>query len=131
MEKQPDDAKLISKIELIKWLYRKGWKKDDVLVLFDFIDWVITLPEPYDRQFCEKIEVLEENIKMQYVNTFERHCIKKGEIAMLVRQLERKFKEVPDSYRLRIENADVETLLVWGDRVLDVDDLEEIFKANN
>jgi len=139
--KQPHDAKLTSKVGLIQWLYRKGWKRDNVTVLFNFIDWVIALPESYEEKFREEIEMLEGEMKVQYINTFERHGIKKGieqgidlgiqkgEGTILLRLLQRKFKKVPDVYRERIEQADAETLLAWGDRFLESEDLEEIFKA--
>jgi len=46
---------------------------------------------------------------------------------MLLRQLSRKFNPLPVSAHQRIAAADAETLLVWGDRVLDAKCLEEIW----
>lgn len=68
-------------------------------------------------------------MNMAYVTSWERHGIKQGEITMLLQQLQHKFKMVPDSYRQKIEQADSETLLLWGNRILDNNNLEEIFKA--
>ena len=76
---------------------------------------------------------------MNYVTSFERIGIKKGiqlgikqgiqlgEGALLIRQLEHKFKTVPDHYRGQIEQAKSNDLLKWGERVLDCQNLEEIF----
>ena len=50
-----------------------------------------------------------------------------GEAALLLRLLERKFPPLPDSARERIATADAETLLVWGERVLDANKLEEVW----
>ena len=50
-----------------------------------------------------------------------------GEAAMLLRQLERKFHTLPESVRQRIASADAETLLVWGERVLDANSLDEVW----
>ena len=50
-----------------------------------------------------------------------------GEAAMLLRQLERKFHTLPESARQRIAAADAETLLVWGERVLDAKSLDEVW----
>ena len=46
---------------------------------------------------------------------------------MLLKLLERKFHAVPESARKRIEAADAETLLVWGERVLDANSLDEVW----
>ena len=50
-----------------------------------------------------------------------------GEAAMLLRLLERKFNPMPESARQRVASADAETLLVWGERVLDANSLDEIW----
>ena len=50
-----------------------------------------------------------------------------GEAALLLRQLERKFPPLPESARQRIATADAETLLVWGERVLDANSLDEVW----
>jgi len=50
-----------------------------------------------------------------------------GEAAMLLRQLSRKINPPPESARQRIATADAETLLVWGERVMDAKCLEEIW----
>ena len=45
----------------------------------------------------------------------------------LLRLLERKFHSLPESARQRIAAADAETLLVWGERVLDAKSLDEVW----
>ena len=51
-----------------------------------------------------------------------------GEAAMLLRLLERKFHPLPESARQRVAAAaDAETLLVWGERVLDAKSLDEVW----
>jgi len=50
-----------------------------------------------------------------------------GEAAVLLRQMERKFRPLPDSARQRIASADAETLLVWAERVLDANSLDEVW----
>lgn len=53
--------------------------------------------------------------------------INQGESEMLVRQLKRRFYEVPANYLTKIKQANGETLLLWGERVLDAKTLEEVF----
>ncbi len=57
----------------------------------------------------------------------EQIGIRKGEIAVLRRQLERKFGELPRETIERLERADVDLLLEWSDRILTAAKLDEIF----
>jgi predicted transposase/invertase (TIGR01784 family) len=73
---------------------------------------------------------------MTIAQEFEQHGqqkglrlgIHQGEATMMMRQLTRRFKQVPKSYLQLIEQADAETLLVWGERILEAETLEDIFK---
>ena len=48
---------------------------------------------------------------------------------MLLRQLTRKFGAIDESIRARVLGADAEQLLVWGERVLSAETLEDVFEA--
>ena len=50
-----------------------------------------------------------------------------GEAAVLLRQMERKFRPLPESARQRIASADAETLLVWAERILDANSVDEVW----
>jgi hypothetical protein len=52
--------------------------------------------------------------------------LQRGEAQMLLRLLARKFGAVPEGVRRRIKGADAETLLVWSERVLTAERLEEV-----
>ena len=53
----------------------------------------------------------------------------KGEAELLLRQLQRKFGPLSESLRQRIEGADTDTLLLWAERVLTAETLQEVFTA--
>lgn len=53
--------------------------------------------------------------------------VRQGEAALLARLLERKFGPLSAGARRRIDAADAETLLVWGERVLSAGSLAEVF----
>ncbi len=42
--------------------------------------------------------------------------------------LKRRFNKIPESYMIRIQQADAETLLLWGEKILDANALEEVFE---
>ncbi|MGZ8217391.1 DUF2887 domain-containing protein [Methylomagnum sp.] len=53
----------------------------------------------------------------------------KGEAALLCRLLERKFGPLPATVTQRLASADAETLLIWGERVLDAQRLDDIWNG--
>ena len=57
----------------------------------------------------------------------EQIGIRKGQLAMLRRQLEHKFGKLPREAIERLERADVDLLLEWSDRVLTAAKLDDIF----
>jgi hypothetical protein len=72
------------------------------------------------------------------VSTIAEQWIEEGEARgrglggaeFLLHQLERRFGSVPEPYRDRIDNADPDTLFVWGDRLLTARSLQEVFEDN-
>jgi hypothetical protein len=135
-----DKVRLQTKLDLTKRLYRKGYTKEQVLKLYLFIDWLLHLPEALEIEYKEEVYQLEAAQKMAYISTIERFGIKKGiqqgirqgiqqgEQELLLRLLQRKFNKLPESYCQKLAEADTETLLLWGERILDAKKLEDIFK---
>ncbi len=66
------------KLCLCKGLYSRGYSREDVLLLFDFIDWMMRLPEAAEELFLEEINTFEEEGKMRYINCAERKGIREG-----------------------------------------------------
>jgi flagellar biosynthesis/type III secretory pathway protein FliH len=56
-----------------------------------------------------------------------RAGLREGEAQMLARLLERKFGPVSPEVRERLKVADAEELLVWGERLLTAQRLDEVF----
>ena len=76
--KKDDPDRLIWKRRLVRMLYERGYSKEDILNLYRFIDWVISLPEDLEIQFHEEVINLEKEQKMPYITTAERIGLKKG-----------------------------------------------------
>jgi hypothetical protein len=66
------------KLHLCKSLYSRGYSRNDVLLLFGFIDWLMTLPEEAEELFLSEMQAFEEERKMPYITSAERIGIKKG-----------------------------------------------------
>ncbi|MBN2373818.1 hypothetical protein JXL19_08525 [bacterium] len=67
------------KVSLVKRLYGKGYKKEDILLLYKFIDWLIFLPDKENERFHEEVTRYEEEKKMPYITTAEKIGVEKGE----------------------------------------------------
>ena len=72
------DSRLKWKLSLVKRLYERGYQREDILKLFRFIDWIMTLPEYLENRFSDDMYKYEEDMKMPYVTSIERMGIKKG-----------------------------------------------------
>lgn len=66
------------KLSLVKGLYERGFRREDILELFRFIDWLMALPENLERRFSEEIMRYEEEKQMPYITSIEQIGIEKG-----------------------------------------------------
>jgi len=66
------------KLAITRRLYEKGYGRSDVINLFGFIDWVMSLPEELEQQFWQEVRNLEEEKRMPYITSVERIGIQKG-----------------------------------------------------
>ncbi|MBW2708002.1 MAG: hypothetical protein JRD04_01750, partial [Deltaproteobacteria bacterium] len=76
--KDDNEQRYLWKLILIKRLYRLGYDKTDVIWLFQFIDWVMCLPEELEKGLWTEIQKYEEETKMEYVSSVERIGFRKG-----------------------------------------------------
>lgn len=59
-------------------LYERGYSRDTVRGLYQFIDWVLDLPEDLEELYCEEIAKEEEVKVMPHITSMERIGMKKG-----------------------------------------------------
>jgi hypothetical protein len=62
----------------VRKLYEQGHKKEDVIRLFHFIDWLMALPEYMEEDFWQEIGEYEEEKKVRYVTSVERIGFRRG-----------------------------------------------------
>jgi hypothetical protein len=88
------DQRKAWKFRLTRGLYEKGYDRQEILDLYRFIDWILTLPEAVEREFWQELQVFEEERKMTYVTNVERFGIEKGVIqgerSLILRLLSRR-----------------------------------------
>jgi hypothetical protein len=115
------------KIRLVRELYERGMSRADVLELFRIIDWMMDLPKPLALLFEQEVERIEQEKRMPYVTSIERHAEQRGRVEMLLRALERQFHvAVPDDLATLIRGTtDVAVLERWLDLVFEAKSLDE------
>ena len=123
------------KFRLTRMLYERGYEKQDIIDLYCFIDWLLVLPEDLEKEFIQELCALEKENTMQYVSSIERLGFKKGkqqgmlqgESTMLFRLMERKFGHVSEEVKQKIEAADSDALLEWGEKILSASTIDAVF----
>jgi hypothetical protein len=132
------------KLSLIRRLYERGYRKEDILELFRFIDWVLQLPQEQEERLWQELNDFEARRNMQYVTSVERIGFEKGkqegfqegrqeglqlgEMTVIKRLIIRRFGEAPAWVEERLAKATVEELEQWAERILDASSLEDVFK---
>jgi hypothetical protein len=79
------------KLALVRRLYEKEFSREEVLNLFAFVDWMLTLPLELEREFEVEVLELEEEQRMKYVTSFERNARKESLLKGIEVSLELKF----------------------------------------
>jgi hypothetical protein len=64
---------------------------EDVRRLFDFIDWVLELPEPMVDPFWDEIDAYQQEKRMPYMSTLDRIAMKQGLLRGIEVALDLKF----------------------------------------
>ena len=125
------EGRLGWKIRLVRHLYGGGWKRQDVLELFRFIDWLLALPAGLATQFRDELKELETEKDMRYVTSIERmgreEGFLQGEASVIKRLLKRRFERLPDWVEERLDGASRDELEGWADRVIEAKALEDVF----
>lgn len=103
-----------AKLGLIRRLYERGYDRERVLSLFRFIDWLLALPPEIEARVLREVEAIEEERKMPYITSVERHGLEQGRVESQLngkRQALRltaraRFGEVPEALEQRVMAAD-------------------------
>jgi len=66
------------KFYLARRLYERGYKREDIILLLKFIDWIMRLPRDLENSFWQEVYKYEEEKKMPYMLSMERSALEKG-----------------------------------------------------
>ncbi len=134
--KNSQKSRMLSKYDLTKWLYSHKWEKANVINLLRFLEEVLVLNKSYTLEYINQVKQLEQEMKVSYTTTTEKmwlqqgicQGIQHGEAHLLTNLLRVKFKNIPQEYINRINNADANSLEQWGINFVFATSLDEVFK---
>ncbi|MFM9964729.1 MAG: cytosolic protein [Planctomycetaceae bacterium] len=73
------NSRLRWKTQLVRFLFERGWTRQDILELFRLIDWLMVLPDELKRTFDADLVAFEKEKQMPYITDFERCAIERGQ----------------------------------------------------
>ncbi len=136
-------ARKETKLVLIRLLYERGYRREQIQRLFNLIDWMIQLPPGLEPDFLQAVYAIEEEKQMPYINTAERLGMEKGreegrqkgreegrqegEALALQRVLTKRFGAIPAPITEQISSASQPQLEQWLDLALEAERLEQVF----
>jgi hypothetical protein len=108
------------KLFLTRQLYEKGYQREDILNLFQVIDWIMQLPQDLEQEFWQAIEEYEAERHMPYITSVERIGVAQGTLKgrrdAVMEVLETRFGTVP------------QTIVDGLERITDVDLLKTLLR---
>lgn len=118
------------KLALVQRLYSMEFEEQDILNLFAFLDWMLTLPLDLEAEFRQEVKQLEVRQAMKYVTSVERSGIEIGKkehaLSIIVRQLNRRVGNVDDTIVNRLRGFSVEELDTLGEALLDFTSMADL-----
>ncbi|MGF1674362.1 MAG: DUF4351 domain-containing protein [Rivularia sp. (in: cyanobacteria)] len=122
------------KFSLIRRLYEQGWQERDIRNLYRFIDWVMMLPRTLEAEFWQEFKEFEQERRMSYITTGERIGYERGEQEgrrkqaqnLVLRQLQKRFGELPQPVREQVQSLSTNQLESLGEALLDFAKLDDL-----
>ncbi|KYC36707.1 hypothetical protein WA1_44310 [Scytonema hofmannii PCC 7110] len=118
------------KLALVQRLYSMEFEEQDILNLFAFLDWMLTLPLDLEAEFRQEVKQLEVRQAMKYVTSVERSGIETGKkehaLSLIVRLLNRRVGNVDDTIVNRLRGLSVEELDTLGEALLDFTSMADL-----
>ena len=114
------------KFSLIRRLYEQGWLERDIRNLYRFIDWVMILPKALEADFWQEFKLFEQERTMSYITTGERIGYERGQLELVLRQLQKRVGELPQEVRERIQSLSLNQLEALGEALLDFTGLADL-----
>ena len=135
METKNDPAdRLTWKWTLVRSLYERGFDKEDVRLLFKFIDWMMDLPPALEKILDDDLTNYQEKAKMPYVSFSERvaaHRLHQGIEATLDVKFGEEGIQLMPEIREIIDHDKLESILHAIKPAKTLDELRSLWQDND
>lgn len=119
--------RLVWKRKLIFDLYRRGFTREQIINLFRFIEWIMTLPPKMEQRLQQEIYDYEESKKMPFLARFEREAEQRGlergeergKRGFMLQQLEFKVGALTERIQKQLDKLSSEQVKQLGIALLD------------
>jgi hypothetical protein len=122
------EQRQVWKFTLFRRLCEQGYGKQDILELFNFIDWVMKLPEELEQAFRAEVIAYEEERQVKYITSIERLAKREGRqeqtIRLLMKTVQLRFGNAPADLPARLAALTVEQLETLMEVALTVNTLD-------
>ncbi len=116
LETRGDNSRRFAwKRRLVRMLYDRGYAREVVVALFDFIDWVMRLPVELEEAIQKEVQEIEEGKNVRYVNSIERLGIREGlrtSVKLLLAHRYGELNEAIQAKLLKLSSEQLEALVV-------------------
>jgi Domain of unknown function (DUF4351) len=107
--KESQQRRKHQKLNIMKMMYDRGYSRQEVINLYRFVDWVLTLPTDLAEAFDADLIAYEGEKNMPYVSELERKSLAAGEAKVLIKQLSRQ-KPLSEEMLAKIEVLPIDRL---------------------
>ncbi len=133
--KESQQRRRKQKFALMTMMYQRGYSRQEVVDLFRFIAWVMTLPPELEEAFKKDLIAYEDERNMPYISNIEKEGEARGEargkVELVIKLLERRIGKVSEETLLRIKALPIEQVEQLGEDLMDFtgsNDLAEWFQ---
>jgi predicted DNA-binding ribbon-helix-helix protein len=136
--KKDNPGRKVWKLRLVQQLYEAGYNEEEILSLFNFLDWVLVLPKRLESEFWTELKAYEEERQMPYITSVERigydRGLQTGEAqgalrqarALLLKQLARKVGSISARTSEQINALTIAQLETLGEALLDFESIANL-----
>tara|TARA_R110002051_G_scaffold260636_1_gene320433 strand:+ start:95 stop:1039 length:945 start_codon:yes stop_codon:yes gene_type:complete len=118
------------KVTLIRLLYERGYSREQIVRLFNIIDWMLQLPKALEPEFVQAVNAIQEEKHMPYVNTIERvereKAVQEGRQETLREAEERVLENKRNAARKLIALTEMNDQLIAEIEELPVEEVEKL-----
>jgi hypothetical protein len=126
------------KMRLIRELYDAGYNQDQVIDLFNFLDWILVLPKHLETAFWLELKAYEEERQVAYISSIQRIGIKEGikegrkagieegRRSLILEMLEEQVGQLSAELQSQVATLDLKQLKSLGKALLKFSQVEDL-----